>query len=185
VVIDAFSRRVAGSSVATHLSPDLVLNALEMALSQPRPEGVVHHSDQGCQYTSIALGQSGRQAGVRPSIGPVGDCYGNALCESFFATRECELLDRCRFRTQVDARMGVFDYIEGWYNPHRRQSSVNQVSPAEFERSRLFLPKTESLYLSTKPGIFIYRGGQVMDPRVQSLSKWVEEAKRYFYDGYT
>jgi putative transposase len=152
VVVDAFSRRVVGWSMATHLRTELVLDALDMALSQRHPEGVVHHSDQGCQYTSIAFGQRCRQAGVRPSMGSVGDCYDNALCESFFATLECELLDRSRFRTQADARMGVFDYIEGWYNPHRRHSSLKQVSPVEYERRHLSLPKTESPYLSTKSG---------------------------------
>jgi CheY-like chemotaxis protein len=110
------------------------------------------HDNPQWQYTSIAFGQLCRRAGVRPSMGSVGDCYDNTLFESFFATLECELLDRCRFRTQADARMGVFDYIEGWYNPHRRHSSLNQVSPVEFERRHLSLPKTESPYLSTKPG---------------------------------
>jgi len=134
VVVDAFSRRVVGWSMATHLKTELVLDALEMALWQRRPQGVVHHSDQGCQYTSIAFGQRCRQAAVRPSMGSVGDCYDNALCESFFATLECELLDRCRFQTQADARMAVFEYIEGWYNPHRRHSSLRYLSPVEFER---------------------------------------------------
>jgi len=79
-----------------------------MALWQRRPQGVVHHSDQGSQYTSISFGQRCRQAGVRPSMGSVGDCYDNALCESFFATLECELLERRRFPTQAPARMEVF-----------------------------------------------------------------------------
>ena len=152
VVLDAFSRRVVGWSMATHLRTQLVLDALEMALGQRRPDGVVHHSDQGCQYTSIAFGQRCQQAGVRPSMGSVGDCYDNALCESFFATLECELLDRCRFRTQADARMGVFQYIEGWYNPHRRHSRLSYLSPVEFERRHLSLTKTQSPYLSIKPG---------------------------------
>jgi putative transposase len=152
VVLDAFSRRVVGWSMATHLRTQLVLDALDMALGQRRPEGVVHHSDQGCQYTSIAFGQRCQQAGVRPSMGSVGDCYDNALCESFFATVECELLDRCRFRTQADACMGVFQYIEGWYNPHRRHSRLSYLSPVEFERRHLALPKTQSPYLSTEPG---------------------------------
>lgn len=152
VVVDAFSRRVVGWSMATHLRTELVLDALEMALWQRRPQGVVHHSDQGCQYTSIAFGQRCRQAAVRPSMGSVGDCYDNALCESFFATLECELLERCRFQTQADARMAVFEYIEGWYNPHRRHSSLRYLSPVEFERRAPSLPRTESHYLSAKPG---------------------------------
>ena len=105
-----------------------------MALEQRRPEGVIHHSDQGCQYTSLAFGRHCREAGVRPSTGSVGDCYDNALCESFFATLECELIDRCCFRTQADARREIFDYIEGWYNPHRRHSALNYESPMNFER---------------------------------------------------
>ena len=136
VVVDAWSRRVVGWSMATHLRTELVLEALDMALGQRRPQGVIHHSDQGTQYTSIAFGQRCRQAGVRPSMGSVGDCYDNALCESFFATLECELLDRRRFGTQSEARMAVFEFLEGWYNPHRRHSALGYLSPAEFERRR-------------------------------------------------
>jgi putative transposase len=134
VVVDAWSRRVVGWSMATHLRTELVLDALNMAIWQRRPEEVIHHSDQGCQYTSIAFGLRCREAGVRPSMGSVADCYDNALCESFFATLECELLDRKRFRTQGEARMAVFDFIEGWYNPHRRHSSLDYASPIEYER---------------------------------------------------
>jgi putative transposase len=105
-----------------------------MALGQRRPQGVIHHSDQGTQYTSIAFGQRCREAGVRPSMGSVGDCFDNAMCESFFATLECELLERRRFRTQVEARMAVFEFLEGWYNPHRRHSALGYLSPVEFER---------------------------------------------------
>ncbi len=116
VVLDAFSRRIVGWSMANHLRTELVLDALDMALWQRRPESVIHHSDQGSQYTSIAFGARCRQAGVRPSMGSVGDAYDNALCESFFATLECELIDRTRFRSQAEARMAVFEFIEGWYN---------------------------------------------------------------------
>jgi len=86
VVVDASSRRVVGWAMATHLETELVLNALEMALSQRRPAGAIHHSDQGSQYTSIAFGKRCQEADLRPSTGSVGDCYDNALCESFFAT---------------------------------------------------------------------------------------------------
>jgi putative transposase len=134
VVVDAWSRRVVGWSMATHLRTELVLEALNMALGQRRPQEVIHHSDQGTQYTSIAFGQRCREAGVRPSMGSVGDCFDNALCESFFATLECELLERRRFRTQGEARMAVFEFLEGWYNPHRRHSALGYLSPAEFER---------------------------------------------------
>ena len=136
VVVDAWSRRVVGWSMATHLRTELVLSALEMALWRRRPEEVIHHSDQGCQYTSIAFGQRCREAGVRPSTGSVGDCFDNAMAESFFATLECELLDRHRFKTQREARMAVFDFIEGFYNPHRRHSGLGQLSPINYERKR-------------------------------------------------
>lgn len=133
VVLDAWSRRIVGWAMATHLRTELVLEALEMALWQRRPTEVVHHSDHGTQYTSIAFGKRCREAGVRPSMGSVGDCFDNALCESFFATLECELLDRRSFRTQVEARMAVFEFLEGWYNPQRRHSSIGYLSPMIYE----------------------------------------------------
>ncbi len=134
VVLDVWSRRVVGWSMATHLRTELVLDALNMATWQRRPERVIHHSDQGTQYTSIAFGLRCKEVGVRPSMGSVGDAYDNALCESFFATLECELLDRQRFRTQAEAKMAVFDFIEGFYNPRRRHSALGQLSPVNFER---------------------------------------------------
>ena len=134
VVLDAWSRRVVGWAMATHLRTELVLAALEMAVQQRRPTGVIHHSDQGCQYTSLAFGRRCQEVGVRPSMGSVGDAYDNALCESFFATLECELLDRGRFSTQAEARLAVFDFIEGWYNPHRRHSALDYESPISYER---------------------------------------------------
>ncbi len=137
VVLDVFSRRVVGWAMATHLRTRLVLDALDMALVQRRPVGVIHHSDQGSQYTSIAFGQRCAKAGVKPSMGSVGDCYDNAMCESFFATLECELLDRQRFRSQAEARRAVFEFIEGWYNPRRRHSSIGYLSPVNYERSLL------------------------------------------------
>jgi putative transposase len=135
VVLDAWSRRVVGWAMATHLRTELVLEALNMALAQRRPANVIHHSDQGCQYTSLAFGRRCDAMGVRPSMGSVGDAYDNAMCESFFATLECELLDRQRFETQAAARLAVFEYIEGWYNPHRRHSALDYHSPINYERS--------------------------------------------------
>jgi putative transposase len=134
VVLDAFSRRVVGWAMANHLRAQLVLDALDMALGQRRPHDVIHHSDQGSQYTSIAFGKRCREAGVRPSMGSVGDAYDNALCESFFATLECELIDRRRFRSQAEARMAVFTFVEGWYNPRRRHSALGYLSPVDYER---------------------------------------------------
>ena len=133
VVLDAFSRRIVGWSMATTLATRLVLDALDMALMTRRPRGVIHHSDQGSQYTSIEFGHRCREAGVRPSMGSVGDAYDNAMCGSFFATLECELLERCRFKTQTEARSAVFAFIEGFYNPRRRHSSIGYLSPIDYE----------------------------------------------------
>lgn len=135
VVLDACSRRVVGWAMAAHMRAELVLDALEMALWTRRPDaGLIHHSDHGSQYTSLAFGQRCRRAGVVPSRGSVGDCYDNALAESFFASLECELIDRCRWQTHSEARMAVFDYIEAFYNPRRRHSALAYLSPAEYER---------------------------------------------------
>ena len=137
VVLDVWSRRIVGWSMATTLHTKIVLDALEMAIRQRQPVGVVHHSDQGCQYTSLAFGRRCREAGVRPSMGSVGDAYDNAMCESFFATLEMELIDRQSFATKSAARLAVFDFIEGFYNPQRRHSSIEDLSPIEFERRAL------------------------------------------------
>lgn len=134
IVLDAFSRRIVGWAMATHLKTELVLNALEMAIAQRKPDGVVHHSDHGCQYTSLAFGKRCGEMGIRPSMGSVGDAYDNAMAESFFATFECELLNRRRFRTQVEARHAIFRFIEGWYSPHRRHSSLGNISPVSYEK---------------------------------------------------
>jgi putative transposase len=134
VVLDVFSRRIVGWSMEPHLRTDLVMASLTMALHQRRPGSVIHHSDQGCQYTSISFGLRCKAAGVRPSMGTVGDCYDNAMCESFFATLECELLQRTRFKTREQARMQIFEFIEGWYNPHRRHSALDYDSPMKYER---------------------------------------------------
>ena len=135
VVLDAFSRRIVGWSMArpsAHASWCSTHSTWRWR--QRRPAAVIHHSDQGSQYTSIEFGKRCREAGVRPSMGSVGDAYDNAMCESFFATLECELLDRGRFKTQAEARMAVFEFIEGFYNPHRRHSSLGYLSPITFER---------------------------------------------------
>ena len=134
VVLDVFSRRVVGWSMATSLHTKVVLDALEMALHRRRPLDVIHHSDQGTQYTSIALGMRAREAGIQLSMGSVGDCYDNAMCESFFATLECELIERRSFRTHYQAQAEIFRFIEGWYNPHRLHSALGYRSPEKFER---------------------------------------------------
>ena len=152
VVLDVWSRRVVGWSMATSLRTQLVIDALNMALQRRKPHNVIHHSDQGCQYTSIAFGNRCTEMGVQPSMGSAGDCYDNALCESFFATLECELIDRSTFRSHSAARIAIFRFIEGWYNPHRRHSALGYLSPVNFERRSLSLPPHGSANLSTQPG---------------------------------
>jgi putative transposase len=133
IVLDVWSRRVVGWSIGERMTTDLVLAALNMALEQRKPADVVHHSDQGSQYTSIEFGGRCKAMGVRPSMGSVGDAYDNAMAESFFASLECELIDRRIFKTKTEARLAAFTYIEGWYNPRRRHSALGQRSPARFE----------------------------------------------------
>jgi putative transposase len=134
IVLDVYSRRVVGWAMATHLRTELVLDALNMAIYRRRPENVIHHSDQGTQYTSIAFSTRCKEAGVRPSMGSVGDCYDNAMCESFNAILECELLVKHRFKNPREASLAVFDFLEGFYNPRRRHTSIGSISPMEFER---------------------------------------------------
>ena len=140
VVLDVFSRRVVGWAMAAHLRTALVTEALEMAVKQRRPAAVIHHSDQGCQYTSLAFGARCQEWGVTPSMGSVGDCFDNAMAESFFATLECELLDRAKWATHAEARSAVFAFIEGWYNTRRRHSALGYLSPLDFERLRETVP---------------------------------------------
>ncbi|MGX7709582.1 IS3 family transposase [Methylobacterium sp. Gmos1] len=144
VVLDAWSRRIVGWAMANHLRTELVLDALEMAIGQRKPSAVIHHSDQGSQYTALAFGNRCREAGVRPSMGSIGDAYDNAMAESFFATLECELLDRRRFASQAQARMAVFTFIEGFYNPVRRHSALGYRSPIRYEKEMLTDPSPAS-----------------------------------------
>jgi len=134
VVVDVWSRRIVGWSFSETMTSDLVLAALNMALELRKPEGVIHHSDQGSQYTSIAFGKRCKEMGVRPSMGTVGDAYDNAMAESVFASLECELIDRRSFKTKTEARLAVFTWIEAWYNPRRRHSAHGRISPINFER---------------------------------------------------
>jgi putative transposase len=140
VVLDAWSRRIVGWAMANHLRAELVLDALEMAIGQRHPRGVVLHSDQGSQYTSLAFGMRCKEAGVRPSMGSVGDAYDNAMAESFFASLECELLDRRKFSSQAEARMACFSYIEGFYNPRRLHSALGYRSPISYEEQHSSMP---------------------------------------------
>ena len=134
-VQDLFSRRIVGWSMADHLRSELVLDALEMALARRRPDrGLIHHSDQGCQYTAVLFTQRCAKAGIEVSMGSVGDCYDNAVCETFHASLKKEKIYRQSWPTRAAARTAIFEYIEGWYNPRRRHSTLGYLSPIEFER---------------------------------------------------
>jgi putative transposase len=135
VILDVFSRRVVGWSMADHLRAELVLAALGMAVWNRRPAaGLIHHSDHGCQYTSAAFADRCRTLSIQCSMGTTGDCYDNALAESFFATLECELLDHWTFRTHDQARSALFEFIESFYNRQRRHSALGYLSPEAYER---------------------------------------------------
>jgi putative transposase len=134
VVLDAFSRRVVGWAMADHLRTELVIDALAMALRHRKPyAGLIHHSDHGCQYTSLAFGQQLQAAGLVPSMGSVGDCFDNAVAESFFATLKVELLHRQDWPTRAAARLAIFAFIEVWYNRQRRHSTLGYATPTEYE----------------------------------------------------
>jgi len=135
VVVDLFSRRVVGWAAADHMRTELVLEALQMALERRVPGGdLVHHSDRGSQYASNEYRVRLRRHGIVCSMSRKGDCWDNAVAESFFGTIKTELLHRNAWPTRPEARHAIADYIEGFYNPHRRHSYLGQLSPAEYER---------------------------------------------------
>jgi putative transposase len=134
-VQDLFSRLIVGWSMADHLRAELVIDALEMGLHRRRPNrGLIHHSDQGCQYTAVLFGKRCANARIEVSMGSTGDCYDNAVCETFHATLKKEKIYRQSWRTRAEARAAIFQFIEGWYNPRRRHSTLAYLSPIEFER---------------------------------------------------
>ena len=135
VVLDAWSGKIVGGSMSNHLRTELVLDAMEAAVGQRRPKDVIHHSDQASQYISISFGKRCAEAGVRPSMGSVGDAYDNAMTESLFSTLEAELLSRRRFASQAEAKMACFSYIEDCYNPVRLHSALGYRSPMAYEAS--------------------------------------------------
>jgi len=135
VVFDVFSWQIAGLAMDSSLTAGRAVGALEMAIPQRRPEEVIHHSDQGSQYTSLVFGKRCRDAGIGLSMGNVGDCYDNAMAESFFAWLKYELLDRTSFRSRAEATTELFRGIERWCNPHRRHSGIGHRSPTNFEWS--------------------------------------------------
>jgi len=135
-VLDVYSRRIVGWSIADHLRSELVVDALEMARwrRRPAPGRTVLHSDRGSQYTSWSFGHRLRAAGLLGSMGRVGSAYDNAMMESFFGTLQRELLDRRRWQTRKELASAIFEWIEAWYNPHRRHSSIGSLSPVAYER---------------------------------------------------
>ncbi len=133
-VIDLASRRVVGWALADHMRTELVEDALKMAFLSRRPEkGVIFHSDRGCQYVSRNYAELARANGVVLSVGMAGQCWDNAVAESFFATIKREVIDTRAWPTRAGLRAAVFDYIEGWYNTRRLHSSLGYMSPAEYE----------------------------------------------------
>jgi putative transposase len=157
VVLNPWSRRVIGWAFALHLRVELVLAALEMAARCRQPQTVIRHCDQGSQNTSLAFGARCRQAGVRPSMGSVGDAHDSAMCESFFATLECELIDRYRLSTPAKAERTAFEFIEGLYNSRCRHSALDMKSPIEYESIRLGVTQDTSPDPSTEMGELQYR----------------------------
>ena len=146
IVLDVWSRRIVGWAIGNTMQAELVITALNMAIEQRHPEQVVHHSDHGSQYTSLAFGHRCQKMGVKLSMGTVGDAYDNAMAESFFASLECELIAQHSWKTKFDARLAVFRWIEAWYNPHRRHSAIGYQSPIHFERSsidKIFISERE------------------------------------------
>jgi putative transposase len=133
-VQDLFSRRIVGWSIADHMRTELVTDALEMALMRRRPDrGLIYHSDQGSQFVALDFGKKARAAGIAQSMGSRGDCYDNAVAESFFATLKKELIHRRSWPTKAELRLEVFDYIEAFYNRQRRHSSLGGLSPMRYE----------------------------------------------------
>ncbi len=137
-VMDAYSRRIVGWSIAEHMRTELVIDALGMAIVRRQPEkrpasATILHSDHGSQYTSWAFGQRLRDAGLLGSMGTVGDCYDNAMMESFWGTLQLELLDSRTWQTREELANAIFEWIECWYNPKRRHSSIGMHSPVDFE----------------------------------------------------
>jgi putative transposase len=135
VVLDAFSRRVVGWSIADHIRSELVVDAVQMAIwrRQPPKGQTVAHSDHGSQYTSWAFGRRLRSAGLLGSMGSIGDCFDNSVAESFFGTMQLELLDEHHWATRQDLALAIFDWIEAWYNPRRRHSYCSMLSPVDYE----------------------------------------------------
>jgi putative transposase len=140
-VLDCFSRRCVGWSIADHLRAELVLDAAQMAIARRRPApGLVHHSDQGSQYVSLAFGERVKEAGVDISMGSKGSALDNAVAESFFATLKRELVNRYSWPTKAQARVAIFEWIEVFYNCQRRHSTLGMLDPVTYHQT----PRTPS-----------------------------------------
>jgi putative transposase len=135
VVMDMFSRKIVGWSMRDDLKAELVVDALAMAVTRRRPPaGLVHHSDRGSQYTSLAFGRTLRASGLIASMGSRGDAFDNAACESVISTLKVEWIKRHRYQSRDQARLSIFQYIETFYNPRRRHSALGGISPDDYER---------------------------------------------------
>jgi putative transposase len=137
-ILDVYSRKVVGWSMANHLRTELVVDALEMALWRRKPgAGLIYHTDRGAQYTALSFGKRLEEAGIVPSMGRAGSALDNAISESFVASLKTELLHRHRFLSRETAKTAVFDYIESFYNRVRRHSSLGYLSPADYEQATM------------------------------------------------
>lgn len=138
VILDLCSRAVVGWSIDASLATPLVVRALESAIQRRRPAaGLLHHSDRGCQYTSSDYRTRLRELGIEVSMSRVGNCWDNAVAESFFATLKKEFIYRRRWKTRDELRVAVFEYIEGYYNTKRLHSTLGYKTPAEVEKVAL------------------------------------------------
>ena len=132
-VLDVFSRVVVGWSIADHMRSDLVVDALQMATWRRRPEGTIVHSDRGSQYTSWVFGHRLRDAGLLGSMGRVASSVDNTMIESFWSTMQRELLDQNAWDTPEQLATAIFEWIEAWYNPRRRHTSLGMLTPHDYE----------------------------------------------------
>lgn len=142
VILDLFSRRVVGWAMSNRIDTKLALDAMDMALDRRRPDGgLLHHSDRGCQYASARYGKLLEAHGVVPSMSRKANCYDNAVVESFFGTLKNELVHHVDFLTRDAARIAVFEFIEVYYNRHRRHSSLGYLSPIDYENAMEGIPQ--------------------------------------------
>ncbi len=137
-ILDVYSRRVVGWAMENHLRTELVVDALRMAVWRRKPApGLVHHSDQGVQYTALSFGERLREVGITPSMGRTGSALDNAMAESFVSTLKAELVSRFQFPSRHTAKTAIFEYLETFYNTRRLHSALGYRSPADFEEDRM------------------------------------------------